>query len=237
MQTAYQELERLRLLGFTVSIQGELLAVEPKSRVTAPVREAITAHRAGLLRFLQAARCPAAPSDIAERSAILEHDGGHDRQQADAHALAEFGFASWDDLAAVHRYAIRERVETLPRLEQYGEALRKGTLRFLTGEWFVPALKHGWDTLDLFGVLAGVPVRHEYHGLVPMLVLSPHPAIKLGSIEDASAQFRFRTGSVQTYPRLGLRQDLGVVSPWWDCPVLTMPCDAMGINCAGRAGR
>ncbi len=81
MQTAYQELERLRLHGLRFSIQSERLAVEPKSLVTSPIREAITLQREELLRFLKLARRPASASDVAERSAILEHDGGLDRQQ------------------------------------------------------------------------------------------------------------------------------------------------------------
>ena len=227
MQTAYQELERLRLHGLRFSIQSERLAVEPKSLVTSPVREAITSHRDDLLRFLRLASCPASASDIAERSAILEHDGGLFRQQADARALSEHGYATWDDLANAHRYAIREHFATLPRLAPQGDKLRKGTLRFLNGEWFVSALTHGWDTLELFGVLAGVPVRHEYHGLVPAMIMSPHPGVCLASVDDASAQFKYRSGSVLIYRRLSLRQNLGVVAPWWNCPVLTKSTEAM----------
>lgn len=221
MQTAYQELERLRLFGLRVSIQGEQLSVEPKSLVAEPIRKAITLHRDDLLRFLKLASRPASATEIAERSAILEHDGGHTRHEADAFALAEHGFASWDDLANAHRYAIRAHVEALPRLAPQGDAVRKGTLRFLTVEWLVPALTHGWDTLDLFGVLAGVLVRHEYHGLIPALLLSPHIGVKLASIDDASAKFKYRSGSVLTHRRLSQRQNLGVVASWWDCPVLT----------------
>ncbi len=103
MQPAHILLYKLRVLGFEFSIREGRLAVKPKPKITAGIRETITANREQILRHVECESWPPCEHDVLERAAILEFDGGHCRVDADRLALAEFGLSSWDELGSPNR--------------------------------------------------------------------------------------------------------------------------------------
>lgn len=85
-------LQELRRAGFSLSVSpsGDLV-VKPASKLTDDQRATIKAHKADIL---QALHSPAPPFDreaYEERAAIIEHDGGLPRDQAEALAAEIHG--------------------------------------------------------------------------------------------------------------------------------------------------
>lgn len=106
---AYQMFQRLRADGLQFGLSGGQLAVQPRARITDEIRNAIKSRRDELVQLVEAERCLPCPHDILERAAILEFDGCYSREEADALALAEFGFGSWGGLALVYNSTRSDR--------------------------------------------------------------------------------------------------------------------------------
>ena len=100
--TAYQMLQALRGLGLHIGQIDGILAVRPRELINNEIREAIKSRRDELLQIVEIEGAPPCPHDILERAAILEYDGGHTREEADALALAHFGFTSWNEVHIAH---------------------------------------------------------------------------------------------------------------------------------------
>lgn len=93
------ELKRLRALGLAFSMRDGMLAVTPRDRITDVIRNTIRTRRNEFVRLIVAENNPPCTHDIAECAAIHEFDGGFSRDEAEAMALAHFGFSSWDELS------------------------------------------------------------------------------------------------------------------------------------------
>lgn len=85
---ACQLLTDLRARGFTLTLDGEALIVHPASRLTDADRGRIRAAKPALLACLWAETLR---EHFEERAAILEHDGGLPREEAEASARASIG--------------------------------------------------------------------------------------------------------------------------------------------------
>jgi hypothetical protein len=169
---------------------------------------------------------PPCPSDVTERSALTEADDGCDRPTADQRALAEYGFASWRDLAAAHASRIRGVLDALPTLaDPDAQRLLTATLKFLEAPWFGHAVECGWSMPELFGADAHAPkVRVEHLGLVPYLTWSPVRGVKLEAISADGYVTRTASGSRlcgRRVPYHAARQVL-----WWQVPSLTREGEA-----------
>ena len=88
--------------GLSIERRGQHLSVTPKRLLSDELREAIRSNRCALLQIVKGQRELPCPHDILERAAMLEFSEGIDRNTADAIALGEHGFASWEALALAH---------------------------------------------------------------------------------------------------------------------------------------
>lgn len=100
---AFQVLQELRADGLLFGIRGGMLAVEPRESITDEHRRVVLSHRDELVRLIAAEQHPPCPHDVVERAAILEFCEGLPRAEADALALAETGFSTWDALFSAQR--------------------------------------------------------------------------------------------------------------------------------------
>jgi hypothetical protein len=156
------------------------------------------------------------PTDLLERSAILEADG-LPRHDADALSLTESGYTSWEALATAWRDAIGRIVVSLPPqgTQRFSgghlERLIAATGEFCGGSHFPSALANGRHLDELFGVSPVAPlVRLDHCGLIPLVALSVVPAQVLAIHHDA-AELRCRSGAIQKFHR---RIPEGAVV-WW----------------------
>ena len=95
-----------------------------------------------------------------ERAAIIEHDAGLPRQEAETLAAQEQGHAGADSFYGdvVQRWAAEiERLVKLPAVSPDGaEALRRAQA-FINDGWALQAARLGWDEVELFGVCPRAP--------------------------------------------------------------------------------
>lgn len=78
--------------GFRMEADGDRIKVTPSSRLTDELRAQIRSHKSEILAALQNDIAQAVTEAVNERQAILEHDGGLSRSEADrvAELAAEF---------------------------------------------------------------------------------------------------------------------------------------------------
>ena len=95
-------LQRMSSRGLSVERVGQHLLVSPKRMLNDELRTEIRSLRHTLLRIVKGQRELACTHDVLERAAFLEFCEGMEREQADAMALGEFGYTSWEELASVH---------------------------------------------------------------------------------------------------------------------------------------
>jgi len=86
-----QALHRLSAAGVVLQAIGDRLTVESKEELTEQQRAWIRAHKTELLQLLTDDDREAVREMVTERAAILEYDGGLDRQEAEqiAHGAAQ----------------------------------------------------------------------------------------------------------------------------------------------------
>lgn len=144
-------------------------------------------------------------ADFEERAAILEHEAGLTRQEAETVAAVELGH---DDDASFYAAQIatwRREIEALPHPNmKEGAALVNTSLDFLASEWALKAVAAGWDENSLFGVFDGpwtaIRSRYDAQGLIPGIALSAL-RLTLAEINEHAAILTSRTGSRLRHPR------------------------------------
>ena len=105
---------------------------------------------------------PVDPDAFEERSAIIEHDAGLPRQEAETLAAQEQGHAGADSLHSklVQRWATEiERLGGLPAVSPDGAQALKRAQAFIAEGWALQATRLGWDEVELFGVCPRAPER------------------------------------------------------------------------------
>lgn len=122
-----------------------------------------------------------------ERAAIIEHDGGFDRETAGQRAAAEQGFASSAALLGAASNNWLARLKALaPRCseDRRGHEHLRAAIDFLEAVWASRALALGWGELELVGVHPRAPWhRFDYLGIaftrqVPIAVTSESMAFR-----------------------------------------------------------
>jgi hypothetical protein len=157
---------------------------------------------------------------FAERSAIVEHDGGLSRAEAERLAAGEQGFDGPDELYRVAVDVWRGEIAALPQLAgKEWERLAQCSLQFLAPacDWAMAALRLGWDEVDLFGVFEGdlpaLRCRYDARGLVPSVALSAFPLKLATIIEDHAILTNTVTGARLRHNRWMTGGQYSI--PWW----------------------
>ena len=152
-------LDDLYKRGVQLRIDGERLRwFAPVGVVTEIDLTALREHKAEVLATLAAPD----PDAFEERAAIIEHDGGMPRQDAETLAAQEQGF---DDADSLHRESVGrwaaeiERLAKLPAISPDGAAALERAQAFITEGWALQAARLGWVEVDLFGVSSRAPWR------------------------------------------------------------------------------
>jgi hypothetical protein len=161
--------------------------------------------------------CLPDPSDVLERSALIEEGDGIGRDEADARALAEAGFPSWSALALTHADRIEVELSRLPPpCDATGARLLAGTRKLLTGEHWQRCVAFGWPRSDVFGLDEWAPHdRKAVLGLVPRVALFPSEGRRLLEIAPDGATFREADGCLAVFRRPSLVADVAGVVAWW----------------------
>ena len=100
------------------------------------------------------------PDAFEERAAIIEHDAGLPRQEAETLAAQEQGHADAGSFHSdvVGRWAAEiERLATLPAVSPDGAQALKRARAFIREGWALQAARLGWDEVELFGVCPVAP--------------------------------------------------------------------------------
>lgn len=96
--------------------------------------------------------------------------------------------------------------------------LRDGSLNFLASEWMKIALDHGWDEIDLWGVLSAplmqIRVRPDCMGLVPALLWASWPLKLVEITADGYRVVVTASGSHLSASRRMPSRNAAKV--WWD---------------------
>lgn len=150
-------IQRFADAGVRLSADKGRLAFEGPGEVLTPESiEELRRHKSALLAALTGPDL----GDFEERAAIIEHDGGSPREEAEARAAQAQGYVDADGLyrAAVRRWAAQ--IERLARLRadspECAEALERARA-FISGGWALQAARLGWDEVALFGVCPCAP--------------------------------------------------------------------------------
>ncbi len=135
---------------------GQLIFEGPREVLTPERIEELRRHKAELLAALAAPD----PDAFEERAAIIEHDAGLPRQEAETLAAQEQGHADADSLYgdAVERWAAEiERLGNLPAVSPEGAEALKRAQTFISEGWALQAARLGWDEVELFGICPVAP--------------------------------------------------------------------------------
>jgi hypothetical protein len=153
---------------------------------------------------------------MAERIAVRIEGTGCTVPEAEAHALAEAGFASWAEFAAAHADAIRA---ALPAPTLTTAKLVRITRAFLETPWFDRAVRLGYSADELFGVDEFAPSnRVDAWGLVSGLALSVLNGPKLTALDAAGVAITLKSGATLRWNRGAPGLDRALV--WWRVPAL-----------------
>jgi hypothetical protein len=153
-----------------------------------------------------------------ERAAIMEHDGGLPRMEAEKAAAREMGFAAAEVLYRAAIEAWRLEIAAVPQTGIPGfDKLATVSLRFLGSDWATKALAADWDETALFAVHEGKAPqeRHDAWGLVPVLAWGVHRC----TIETFSRDVcLLRTQRDATLRQPRTRANFDEALPWWRHP-------------------
>jgi hypothetical protein len=189
-----------------------------KTRTAATVATVAVAEAGSAL-----APVAAKPIDLAafcERAAIMEHDGGLPRMEAEKAAAREMGFATAEALYRAAIEAWRLEIAAAPQTGIPGfDKLATVSLRFLGSDWAMQALAADWDETALFGIHEGESPKERIDawGLVPLLAWGVHGCSIEGFNRDACA-LRTQRSATLHQPRMRANFDRAV--PWWRHPDL-----------------
>jgi hypothetical protein len=164
---------------------------------------------------------PPCPARIFERSALIEDGDDCLRAEADRRALAEFGLASWRELANAHAAVIRFALDGLPAIKSVdGRRLLAVTLAFLASTHWPQAVASGWPLVELFGVDPHAPaVRDEGWGAVTALAWSHKRPLGIERVTCNEIIIACRSSATKRVHRLGDASQCGSVL-WWECAAL-----------------
>ena len=135
---------------------GQVVFEGPREMLTPARIEELRQHKAELLAALSAPDSDA----FEERAAIIEHDAGLPRQEAETLAAQEQGHADAGSLhgATVQRWAAEiGRLAKLPAVSPEGAEALKLARAFINEGWALQAARLGWDEVELFGVCPRAP--------------------------------------------------------------------------------
>ncbi len=150
-------IDSLHRRGVRLRIDGEVLRwFGPVGVMTEADLSTLRQHKAALLAALAAPD----PDAFEERAAIIEHDAGLPRQDAETLAAQEQGRADANSLHSdvVQRWAAEiERLAKLPAVSPEGTKALKRARVFISEGWALLAARLGWDEIELFGVCPRAP--------------------------------------------------------------------------------
>lgn len=166
------------------------------------------------------AAVPPCPATVAERAALIE-EGDYSGEEADSRALAEYGLASWGELADAHAAVIRAAVDCVQHsLTSDGSRLASVTREFIATDNWRCAVEHGWSLLELFGVHAYAPGgRIEAWGAISALALSSLAPVGVEQITADRIVINCRSSNVKLVHRPG-NPNLSASVVWWECAAL-----------------
>jgi hypothetical protein len=160
-------------------------------------------------RYAPAHRLPGPlcdPVDLAERTAILEANGVS-RDEAEALALTETGFPSWDAYAVALAAQLKAKIEAAQApssgpLVRHWQALARNSLSFLASPWWPLACQCGWVLAEVFGVDCDAALaRVDGWGLAVAPALSSLPPTRLVQLTCEGAVFATQSGNRLSWPR------------------------------------
>ena len=146
------------------------------------------------------------PDAFEERAAIIEHDAGLPRQEAEILAAQEQGHADAGSLhgATVERWATEiERLAKLPAVSPDGAEALKRARAFIADGWALQAVRLGWDEAELFGVCPRVPWRR----------FDRKGAAFGGAVQAVTSDAMVYGGGLRRY-RVQVNNDGGAVPIW-----------------------
>lgn len=159
-----------------------------------------------------------------ERAAILEHDAGMSRTEANRTAAKEFGFPhpraffvaclrGWRTAIEAAWLPPAQTDEDQLRAESVAK-LRSASLAFLDGDRTLEAVHCGWCEIQLFGVYGGIApaARLDVLGLIPLLTWSVL-GLELAALNSEHALLMNKRGARLKHPRF--RHGHNEAVPWW----------------------
>ncbi len=181
---------------------GQVVFEGPREVLTLERIEELRRHKAELLAALASPDLDA----FEERAAIIEHDGGHPRHDAETLAAQEQGFSDVPSLQGQlvrHWAAEIERLATLPAVSPDGAEALKRAQAFISEGWALQAVRLGWDEVELFGVCPCAPwTRLDRKG-----------AAFGGAVQIVTAEAVAYVGGLRRY-RAQVNNDHGAVPIW-----------------------
>lgn len=207
--------------GVTLRLDGDTIVHRgPRCVLNPDVLAKLGQHKAEAIAELKrlANADPPCPADVVERSAIIA-DGDHrDRATADARALAEHGYPSWQALSDAHRQRILAQLARLPPGNAHGRRLLMSTHTFLDTDHWQAAAALGWSQVELFGVAPALEKAPcgSWGLIVTHALLMPSAAIE--TIVEDHAVLRTLSGARCVWPRF--RPEIEQCVVWWECPAI-----------------
>ncbi len=189
--------------GIRLTAENGQLAFEgPREVLTPECIEELRRHKTELLAALAAPD----PDAFEERAAIIEHDGGRPRQEAETLAAQEQGF---DDAPSLHGEMVGGWAAEIERLGKLradspdgAEALKRARA-FISEGWALQAARFGWDEVELFGVCPRAPWNR----------LDRKGAAFGGAVVAVTAEAITYVGGLRRY-RATVNNDGGAVLVW-----------------------
>ena len=160
------------------------------------------------------------PADVAERAALIAEGDQCSRDAAGRKALAEFGFATWQEFADGHRIGILGKLAELNgHSSEPGRRLILETKKFIGSNHWQCVVSKGWPLIEVFGLNPSARVaRVDGQGLVTGIALSSLIGGRVVEIADDHAVVECRSGSRLIYQcgKVGLE----LAKPWWECTTI-----------------
>jgi hypothetical protein len=181
---------------------GQVVFEGPRDVLTPERIEELRQHKAKLL----AALAVLDPGAFEERAAIIEHDGGLPRQEAETRAAHEQDFYDADSLhgESVRRWTAEiERLAKLRAVSPDGARALKRAKAFISDGWALQAARLGWDAVELFGICPRAPWRR----------LDRKGAAFGGAVQAVTQDAVAYVGGLRRY-RVNVNNDGGAVPIW-----------------------
>ena len=153
-----------------------------------------------------------------ERAAIMEHDGGLSRKEAEKAAAREMGFATAEALYRAAIEAWRLEIAAAPQTGIPGfDKLAAVSLRFLVSDWAMKALAADWDETALFAVHEGkAPQERPTPGVSSRFLAWGVHRCTIETFSRDACLLRTQRGAMLRQPRIRANFDKAV--PFWRHP-------------------